>query len=118
MTTREFLTAVSVCTALSEDTRNKATEMIAALDKRNAQRAAKPSKTAIANEPIKAEIMAFLADHNDALASDISAALDGVSTNKVSALCRQLCESGAIEVKTVKVPKRGKLCAYNIVRAD
>ena len=117
MTTREFLTAISDNATLSAELHDKAVALIAALDKRNEQRAAKPSKTAQANEPVKANIATYLTDHAGALASDIAVAL-GISTPKVSALCRQMSDSGIVRIDRVKVPKRGTLCAYTLIKSE
>ena len=38
-----------------------------------------------------------------------------ISTQKASALCRQLVESGKLSVEEVKIPKKGKQKAYRIL---
>ena len=51
MTTREFFENV-ITMVENEEMQEKAKSLIEALDRRNAKRAERPSKTAIANEPI------------------------------------------------------------------
>ena len=113
MTTREFLNAV-ITANLSEDATAFATKALANLDAKNAKRASTPSKTAIANEPIKAAILAYLADNSLKDAATIGAGV-GVSTPKASALLRQLAESG--KVVAVK-PSKSKSNVYSLVVAE
>lgn len=112
MTTRELLNTV-INANLSDDVTEKATALLEQLDKRNAKRASTPSKTAVANEPIKAEIVKIVADGNKT-ASEIGTALE-ISTQKASALLRQLVENGTLYAEEVKVPKKGKVKSYGIV---
>lgn len=117
MTNREFYAAI-LTADVADDIKNFATEAIAKLDAQNEKRSSKPSKTASANEPIKASIVEFLTPNKVAVASDIAVALD-ISTQKASALCRQLVESGVLSVKDTKVPKKGTLKAYSLaVKVD
>jgi hypothetical protein len=116
MTQREFLTKVK---AIVEDVEliAKADELIAGLDKKNATRSAKPSKTQIENEPIKASILDFLVGGKVQTAPEIAVAV-GVSTQKASALAKQLVESGKLVQSEIKVPKKGKMKAYSIATED
>jgi hypothetical protein len=116
MTQREFLTKVK---AIVEDVEliAKADELIAGLDKKNATRSAKPSKTQIENEPIKASILEFLVGGKVQTAPEIAVAV-GVSTQKASALAKQLVESGKLVQSEIKVPKKGKMKAYSIATED
>ena len=112
MTTREFLNAI-VSANLSDEMTEKANALIASLDKRNSARKAKPSKTAVANEPIKQAIVEYLTANGQKVASEIGEGLN-ISTQKASALCRQLVESGMLTVSDVKVAKKGTLKAYSV----
>lgn len=114
MTKREFLNAV-IEANVNEELSAFAVAEIAKLDERNKAKSSKPSKTAIANEPIKVAIVDFLADKENAIASDIAVGLE-ISTQKASALCRQLVEDGKLVATEVKVPKKGKVKAYHIVQ--
>ena len=117
MTNREFFTAIASNENLSAELVKFANEAIAKLDKRNASRSSKPSKTAIANEPIKASIAEYVTAHANALASDIAEACE-ISTQKASALCVQMVKDEVLTVCEVKVPKKGKVKAYSLAVAD
>ena len=116
MTNREFFTAIASNTTLPVELVEFATEAIAKLDKRNASRSSKPSKPAIANEPIKALIVEYVTAHANALASDIAVACE-ISTQKASALCVQMVKDNVLTVCEVKVPKKGKVKAYSLAVA-
>lgn len=111
MTNREMLNAV-INGTIDEEVVLKAKEMLAAIDKRNEKRAATPSKTAIANEPLKASILEMLVD-GGRFAADVAKALE-VSTQKASSLLVQLENGGQIEAVEVKVPKKGKAKFYTL----
>ena len=117
MTNREFFTAIASNATLSAELVKFAEEAIVKLDKRNASRSSKPSKMAIANEPIKASIVEYVTDHANALASDIAVACE-ISTQKASALCVQMVKDNILTVCEVKVPKKGKVKAYSLAVAD
>lgn len=112
MTNREFLNLI-VSANLSEDATAHAQSLLAQMDKRNAKRAATPSKTAVANEPIKAAIAEYLANGSKT-ASEVGTALE-ISTQKASALLRQMTETGIVSVADVKVPKKGTQKSYTLV---
>lgn len=113
MTNREFYTAIANGT-MNDEIKAFAEEAIAKMDERNAKRSSKPSKTSIENAPIKESIIEFISNRNDfCIASAIAEALE-ISTNKASALCRQLVEAGKLLEKEVKIPKLGKRKAYGI----
>ena len=120
MTNREFLTAIANSTSLSSDLTEFATEQIAKMDARNEARKAssKPSKTAIANEPIKASIMEFLSKQSEPMiAADIAENI-GITTAKASSLLTQLVKSGKVVKSEVKIPKKGKVKGYSIAMTD
>lgn len=115
MTNRDFYTAIVNTETLSEELRQFATDALQKMDERNAKRSSKPSKTAVANEPIKTAILAALTDEPQT-APDLAAIVgDGVTHNKVTALARQLVAEGKATVTEVKVPKKGKMKGYAIV---
>ena len=117
MTNREFFTAIASNATLSAELVKFAKEAIVKLDKRNASRSSKPSKTAIANEPIKASIVEYVTAHANALASDIAVACE-ISTQKASALCVQMVKDNVLTVCEVKGPKKGKVKAYSLAITD
>lgn len=119
MTSREFFTAIVADETISADLRDYATEQIAKLDAKNAKRSSKPSKTQVANEPIKTAIIEYLSANGQSVSSEIATALSTeespVTTQKVSALCRQLVADGLLSVADVKIPKKGMVKAYSVV---
>lgn len=122
MTKREFLNAV-IAGKITEKEIAFAQKEIETLDARNAKRASTPSKTQLANEPLKAEILAKLKEVNDfRTAGDVSSWFgldeDGkaiMSVQKASSLLRQLVADGCVEQTEVKVPKKGKQKAYKAI---
>lgn len=113
MTQREFFNRV-IETSKEEEIVEKAKGLLEALNTKNAQRASKPSKTQIENEPIKDSILEFLADGKVQTASEIAVVV-GISTQKASALAKQLVGSGKLAQSEIKVPKKGKMKAYTLV---
>lgn len=118
MTTREFLNAVITLADSNNEIeiKNKAEGLITALDAKNAKRAEKPSKTAVANEPIKAAILEyFKAADGVHIATDVAANVN-ITPQKASALLRQMVESGILKAEEVKVPKKGKVKGYSLAQ--
>lgn len=112
MTTRELLNTV-INANLSDEVTEKAQALLLQLDKRNEKRASTPSKTAIANAPLKQSIVKLISEKN-MTAPEVGVALE-VSTQKASALLRQLCEDGVLTSEEIKVPKKGKMKSYSLV---
>ena len=117
-TEREFLNAVikaEVADAITEFAKGR----ISALDKKNEQR--KVSKSALAhkaeNEDFKTAILATLADGKVWVAATLADKL-GVSTQKISALAKQLVDSKQIVASEVKIPNKGKVKGYTLVASD
>ena len=111
MTQREFMEKVI---ALGNDELTAyATSAIEKLDARNAKRANTPSKKSKENEPIKANIVDFLTGKDFTIASEIAKGLK-ISTQKVSALCRQMVENGTLAVTDVKVKGKGSQKGYKV----
>lgn len=118
MTKREFLNEViAVIDGTSEvdvlELKEFAKAEIVKLDERNASRSSKPTKAQIENEPIKEKILEILSTGERMVASAIAERLE-ISTQKASALCRQLVESKQLKVEDVKIPKKGKQKAYMV----
>jgi hypothetical protein len=125
MTTREFLNTVQKMMAdmanfelyatdpIRDVVYDKAGDLLAALDKKNESRKSKPSKVAIANAPIKEAIINHLNEVKHATASEVAEAL-GMTTQKASALLRQLALDGVFTVSEVKVPKKGAVKNYSV----
>jgi predicted HTH transcriptional regulator len=116
MTNREFLTAVAQNETLSVEIREHANAMLVKADEKNAKRRETPNKTQLANEPIKAQILELLADKS-MVASDIARELE-ITTQKASALARQLVESGQLSVADVKVKGKGSVKCYSLAKGE
>ena len=112
MTNREFYTAIMNGT-MTDEVKDHAMGALFKMDERNQKRSSKPSKTQLENEPVKTAIIDYLTIHGGAVAADIAAEVD-ITTQKASALCRQLVESGSLTVEEVKIPKKGKCKKYSI----
>ena len=81
---------------MTDEIREKLEALKASLVKRNAKTGTrKPTKTQRENAEIKAQIVDFLADQDPMKAGDIAAQF-GFSTQKASALLKQLVDEGAI----------------------
>ena len=116
MTNREFFEKVEKG-EITEEVKAHATEAIAKLDKRNADRASKPSKTALENAPIKTAILEYLVGKSEVVASAIGEALS-ISTSKASALCGQLVAEDKVVASEVKIKGKGKVKGYTLAIAD
>ena len=119
MTKREFLNEViAVIDGTSEvdvlELKEFAKAEIVKLDERNANRSAKPTKAQIENKSIKEKILEVLSTEERMVASAIAEKVE-ISTQKASALCRQLVESKKLKVEDVKIPRKGKQKAYSIL---
>ena len=119
MTKREFLNEViAVIDGTSEvdvlELKEFAKAEIVKLDERNANRSAKPTKAQIENKTIKEKILEVLSTEERMVASAIAEKVE-ISTQKASALCRQLVESNKLKVEEVKIPRKGKQKAYSIL---
>ena len=113
MTNREFYTAI-VNGTINEDVIAHASSAIEKLNERNAKRASKPSKRSLENIPIRAHIAGFLEENEGShVASEIASALN-LSTQKVSALCRQMVGDGVLTVEDVKVKGKGTQKSYSL----
>lgn len=106
MTKREFYNAIAATETLSEEIRTFAAAAIKKLDETNAKRAAKPTKTAIANEPLIAQIVSMLNDEPQT-ATDLSAMME-VKPQKASSLLRKAVEKGLANSRDIKV--KGRTC--------
>lgn len=113
MTNREFLNAVIALSA-SEEITEHAKAMIASLDKRNAARTSKPSKTQLENSPIKEAILGVIAEMNaEVSASELHERLN-ISVQKASSLCRQLVEEGKLSKGERKEKGKGLVKVYSL----
>lgn len=105
MTNREFYTAI-VNSNLNDELKDFATNAIAKLDARNAQRSATLTPKQKENEELKKRIAEVLVDGSH-FASEIGVTL-GFTTSKISALCGQMVKSGTLIAEDVKVKGHAK----------
>jgi Fic family protein len=115
MTNREFYTNIANGNVTDAE-KEFALAAIAKMDETNEKRKNKPSKTAEANAPIVEAITGILTAEPQT-ATDI-AGLVGISTQKASALLRQLVANGTAVQSEVKVPKRGTVKAYALATVE
>lgn len=106
MTRREMFEAI-VNGNITDEVVTMAKNEITKMDERNAKRKGKPSKNALANEPIKVQILEVLTD-TPMVASEVAEKV-GISTQKASALLRQI---DGLTVTEVKVKGKGKVKGY------
>lgn len=115
MTNREFYTAI-VNANINDEITAHASEAIAKLDAALEARKNKPSKKTTENAPVLEAITGVLTNEPQ-VASDIATAV-GISTQKASALLRQLVATGVAVQSEVKVPKHGVLKAYALASTE
>ena len=116
MTRREFMQAVIAIENIDAELKTYAENEIVKMDEKNAKRKEQISKKAQENEPIKVAIAEFLAGQEEpTTATVIAENVDGcTSTQKASALCRQMVEDGRLTATEVKVKGKGKQKGYSV----
>ena len=112
MTNREFYQAIVEGAIVTPELATFAKGEIEKLDKRNEKRKATPSKTAIENAPIKEKIAEFIKGKDTPIIATTIATEIGITTQKASALARQLVEAGTLAVVDVKVQGKGAVKGY------
>lgn len=116
MTQREFLTAIASNETLNAELVDFAKALLVKADEKNAKRRETPNKTQLANEPIKAKILELVADKS-MVASDIAKELE-ITTQKASALARQLVDSEQLTATDVKVKGKGTVKCYSLAKGE
>ena len=109
MTKREFYVAIANG-EMNDEVKATAAEYIAKMDEANEKRKSTLSKKQEENEAIKAEIMEHL--DTEAKTATTVGELMGISTQKASALLRQLVSDGKATATEVKITGKGKQKAY------
>ena len=117
MTEREFLTKVLAIEGVAQEIKDYATEGIAKLDARNDKRKNTQTKAQKENEGVMTAIVDHLTANGADVASGIGTAL-GISTQKASALCKLLADSGKLTVADVKVKGKGTVKQYSIAETE
>lgn len=90
---------------------------IAKLDAKNDKRKTTQSKEQIANEGIMQTIVEHITANGSSVASEIATVL-GVSTQKVSALCKILADRGVLVVGSRKVKGKGEVKEYSLAEEE
>lgn len=117
MTQREFYAQVIAIEGINEELKTYAEGRIEALDKANANRSSKPTKKQTENEPIKAKILEYLAEHENVVGADLATAI-GENKSTVISLCTVLAKEGKLVKEEVKIPKIGKRVAYSLATEE
>lgn len=119
MTMRTFLEAV-IGAEVSEEVTAFATERIKHLDEVNEHRKSRGSKTQRANVEIKAALLNALEKGVTYTAAEVVALeVDGItSTQKASALLRQLVEDNKLTATEVKIKGKGKVKGYTLTESE
>ena len=115
MTNREFYNAI-INSEVSDELKAFASAEIDKLNARNDKRRNTLTKEQIANEGLKKDIVAFIGVGSKT-ASEIASALE-ISTQKVSALAKQLVDNGTLAKHEVAVKGKGKVLAYELAVDD
>ena len=110
MTNREFYKAV-IEANINADLTAHAEKEIEKLNARNEKRSTTMNKTQKENVEIKKSILAVLSVDKVKTANEVGAEC-GISTNKASALLRQLVLDKVAIDSEVKIPKKGKVKGY------
>lgn len=90
---------------LTPETIEKLTALRASIEKRNASRAGKPSKTAVANAEIGESVLSAMEDGESYTCAEIGKlvpALDGASSQKIAPIMRKLVDGGHVVCEKVK----------------
>lgn len=116
MTNREFYKAI-IGSKVSEEIKAFAQEQIDKLDSKNEKRKNTQTKTQKENEGIKTQIVNLIEENGSMVASVIATKLN-ISTQKASALCKQLVEEKELVVSDIKVKNKGTLKQYAIAPTD
>ena len=121
MTARDFFRAIASNEGIPSIYRDYATAQIGKLDDKNKSRIGKVSKADKAkkaeNEALKEKILALLTEKGATMvASDIGRQCDNVTTQKASAMLRQLVVAGKVNSREVSVKGKGKMKGYSIAK--
>lgn len=115
MTSREFFTAV-IEGKIDDEIKEFAQLQIEKLDSKNAKRKTTESKTQKENKDIKKTLLATMEKDKVYTASEVAGMeIEGItSTQKASALLRQMVETGTLTSEEVKVKGKGKVKGYRL----
>lgn len=105
---RDFMNEVKNCEAISDNARAFAEYSLYKLDARNQARRENLTDEQIANNELKVKMLATFADHPEQNAKAVATAF-GISTQKASALLRQLEADGKLMATYAKEGKTYRL---------
>ena len=111
MTNREFYNSV-INGTITKNEIDFAKAEIEKLDARNDKRRNTLTKEQIANDGLKKDIVKVIGN-GKMIASDIAKALE-ISTQKVSALAKQLVDNGTLTKSEITIKGKGKVLAYSV----
>lgn len=114
MTKREFFEAVMAIENVDAEIALFAEQEITKMNERNAKRKNSPSKKSVENEPIKEKIIEVLTSEAQT-ASDIAEKV-GISTQKCSALLRQIENIAVSELKVKGRKVKGYAVAQSKIK--
>lgn len=120
MTTREFYNAILLMENVPDEIFEKASTLLSAMDKKNAERSSKPTKAQKENEallPIVREVLAS-ADHHITASDLFEAKPELKNVQKCSSLLRILEKSGEVTSVEVKVKGKGKAKGYALANTE
>ena len=119
MTSREFYVAV-INANIADTVTEFATKALTKLDEKNEKRKAEGSKTAKVNIAIKAAIVNAMEQNVTYTAAEVVAlGIEGVtSTQKASALMRQIVSAGQAFESEVKIKGKGKVKGYTLITPE
>lgn len=121
MTARDFFKAIASNEGIPSIYRDYATTQIGKLDDKNKSRVGKVSKADKAkqaeNDALKEKILTLLTEKGATMvAADIGRQCDNITTQKASALLRQLVGAGKVNSREVSVKGKGKMKGYSIAK--
>lgn len=121
MTSRDFFKAIANNETIGTEYREYAENALRKLDDKNAAHRNKTSKAdtkkEAENRELKSHILNALTEVEIAVSPKIAEKVE-ISTQKASALLRQLVEEGYITKREVTVKGKGKLWGYSILKGE
>ena len=114
-TAREFYNAIVNGSAITPDMVDFAKSAIEKMDNKNAHRRSTLSKAQVANEGIKTDIIEYMTENGKQSAKSLADYFE-VSTQKISALMKQMVDTGKISVSKDKFAGSStKVNVYSLV---
>ena len=121
MTSRDFFKAIANNETIGADYREYAKNALRKLDDKNAAHRDKASKAdtkkGAENKALKSHILNALSEVEIAVSPEIAEKVE-ISTQKASALLRQLVEEGCVSKREVTVKGKGKLMGYSVIKGE